>query len=605
MNKVTLRIIIFLMAISTIGLLGFQLYWIKNAIHVNEERFRQDVHSALNAVAEKLERKEALVIAANKFAPDTPFEMDQNHGSEYYAMDYREFFLGQLDSIRSEMKALYQEPFNIVLPENIQQEPLIGNRQAPTPQLSPAARMMQLQQKIDSVMNRQLQSRNHFFDFRTIDSMIMQDMRSSFFGQFGYDPQTNSPSVYGQERNNAQSQSEIFQKRLKELNQQIDSARQERYKEVERKLEQKTELIAGAFDELFLPPKPIEQRLDKVQLDTLLRQELTNKGIDLDYQYGIINKGSHQVVMSSFPMADGNPNPGFQVNLFPNDIMGDHHFLSIMFPGQQKYLLNKIMISLTSSAFLMLVIICCFAIAIFTIIRQKKLSEIKNDFINNMTHEFKTPISTVSLACEALQDQEIRKDESFVSRYVNVIRDENTRLGRQVEKVLQAATLEKKDFKLKYENVDLHKIIEKALANVELMVAKREGKIVKKLEARNHEFLSDQVHLTNIIYNLLDNANKYSPEPPQIEIQTRDAPDGILIRISDQGIGMTREVTKKIFEKFYRAPTGNLHDVKGFGLGLTYVKTIVEAFGGTISVTSTPGKGSSFEVYLPKDNPVD
>jgi two-component system phosphate regulon sensor histidine kinase PhoR len=226
----------------------------------------------------------------------------------------------------------------------------------------------------------------------------------------------------------------------------------------------------------------------------------------------------------------------------------------------------------------------------------------KNDFINNMTHELKTPISTVSLACEALQDKEISQNKGFLNNYIQVIRDENDRLGQQVEKVLQMARLEKKDFKLKLEKLDMHDIIDRAMANIKLQVEKRGGNIHCELHASRTRLVTDEVHMTNILNNLLDNANKYSPENPDITIRTENIGTGIKIIISDKGIGMSKEELKKIFDKFYRVSTGNLHDVKGFGLGLAYVKTMVNALDGEIDVSSTPGKGSRFEIYFPQDN---
>ena len=225
----------------------------------------------------------------------------------------------------------------------------------------------------------------------------------------------------------------------------------------------------------------------------------------------------------------------------------------------------------------------------------------KNDFINNMTHEFKTPISTVALACEALQDEDVKKNETFVKRYISIIQAENKRLGMQVEKVLQMATLDKKDFKLKLEKLDVHEVIDRALGNINIQIEKRQGVIKKQLLADTKEVIADEVHLTNIIYNLLDNANKYSPEKPEISITTKNYNGGIIVQISDKGIGMSKEVLNRIFEKFYREPTGNLHDVKGFGLGLTYVKTMLDALGGTIGVKSDIAKGSTFEIYLPQN----
>jgi two-component system phosphate regulon sensor histidine kinase PhoR len=216
-----------------------------------------------------------------------------------------------------------------------------------------------------------------------------------------------------------------------------------------------------------------------------------------------------------------------------------------------------------------------------------------------MTHEFKTPIATVSLATEALQDPDIRQNQSIVDRYVQVIRDENKRLGMQVEKVLQIASLDKKDFRIKFESADVHDIIEKALVNINISVEKRHGVITSQLLASNAIIEADKVHLTNIIHNLLDNANKYSPDAPVIHIRTENISTGIIIKISDQGIGMTKEAIEKIFEKFYRVSTGNVHDVKGFGLGLAYVKDIVDMHKGIVSVKSELGKGSTFKVYLP------
>ena len=216
-----------------------------------------------------------------------------------------------------------------------------------------------------------------------------------------------------------------------------------------------------------------------------------------------------------------------------------------------------------------------------------------------MTHEFKTPIATVSLACEALQDEQIVASGSMRNRYMKIITDENKRLGLQVEKVLQMATLDKQDFKLKVDKVNVHEIIEKVLANIDLQVQKRGGHVHKQLEAEFLVVEADEMHLTNIIYNLLDNANKYSPEHPEIVIKTKSSAKGIFINIIDQGIGMSREALNKIFDKFYRVPTGNLHDVKGFGLGLAYVKSMIEAHGGSITVKSEPKSGSNFEIYLP------
>jgi two-component system phosphate regulon sensor histidine kinase PhoR len=246
------------------------------------------------------------------------------------------------------------------------------------------------------------------------------------------------------------------------------------------------------------------------------------------------------------------------------------------------------------------VMLGCFYVAVSTIVKQKQLADVKNDFINNMTHEFKTPISTISLATQMLQDKDVAANTTMFSRYLNIIKDENKRLGSQVEKVLQTAQMERGDLQLKIGEVNVHEVIEQVLENISPQIEQKEGLIDLDLQALDPVVLADEVHLTNIIFNLLDNANKYSPERPWITISTKNVDNGLSFTISDKGIGMSKDSLKNIFDKFYRVPTGNVHDVKGFGLGLSYVKTIVEKHHAKINVQSTLGEGSSFEVILPK-----
>jgi len=343
-------------------------------------------------------------------------------------------------------------------------------------------------------------------------------------------------------------------------------------------------------------------RFNPVVLDTLLKAELLSRGVKLYYDYGIVQNKSDRLAYSNTEMLespDELKKSELRANLFPMDLIPKDYFLSVYFPSQKNYLLKQALIPLSASGLLMLIILGCFTYAIMVILRQKKISEIKNDFINNMTHEFKTPIATVSLATEALQDEDIKSDKNFVDRYVQIIQEENKRLGTQVEKILQIASLDKKDFELKFDQTDVHDIILSAKTNIDLIVEKRGGHVTCQFLASNHAIEADKVHLNNIINNLLENANKYSPEAPEIHIRTENISTGIIIKISDHGIGMTQEATQKIFEKFFRVSTGNVHNVKGFGLGLAYVKNIIGMHQGEISVKSEIGKGSTFKVYLP------
>ncbi|NJO01789.1 MAG: HAMP domain-containing histidine kinase, partial [Bacteroidia bacterium] len=370
------------------------------------------------------------------------------------------------------------------------------------------------------------------------------------------------------------------------------------------RIRSKSDVVAYVMDELRNLNKNIEERLNEKLLRSLLKRELENRGIYIDYTFVVENRRSPQQEPVYLFSARKMPSTevlssDFQVNLFPTDIFGHQNILHVYFPHQEAYILKNMWWMFGSSLLFIGLVVYCFAQAVSTIIRQKKISEITNDFINNMTHELKTPISTVSLACEAIQDPDIRQLPRQVDRYLNIIKEENERLGNQVERVLQIAVLDRGDFKLKINSIDLHEIIAKAIRNIVIQIENRDGFIQMDLAAPNPVIEADEVHISNVIYNLVDNANKYSPEAPEISIHTRNVPQGAEIEISDRGQGMSKDTINKIFDKFYRIPTGNIHNVKGFGLGLSYVKTMVEAHGGHISVRSELLKGSVFTLFLP------
>ena len=247
------------------------------------------------------------------------------------------------------------------------------------------------------------------------------------------------------------------------------------------------------------------------------------------------------------------------------------------------------------------IIISAFIVTVRTLFNQKKISEIKSDFINNMTHELKTPLATISLAIDALTNEKVIHDAEKVKIYSSMIKEENKRMNKQVEKILQAARLEREEIKLTLQKLDAHQVINKVADNLALQIQERNGTLTLRLNATNPMIDADEVHFSNIIFNLLDNAMKYSAGAPHIELETFSHGNGMIsIKVKDNGIGMDKETQARIFEKFYRAHTGNLHNVKGFGLGLSYVKAIVDAHEGRIKVESAPGKGSAFTITLPQ-----
>ncbi|MFN3939954.1 MAG: sensor histidine kinase, partial [Chitinophagales bacterium] len=292
----------------------------------------------------------------------------------------------------------------------------------------------------------------------------------------------------------------------------------------------------------------------------------------------------------------------YKASLFPGNLFTRSDILLVDFPDQRNYLLSSLRFLLLGSLLFTAIIIILFVYTVQIIFRQKKLSVIKSDFINNMTHEFKTPIATISLAVDAINNPFIISDTVKVKHYTHLIKEENKRMHGQVEKVLQMALLDKNEIGLSNDEIDMHDIIHRAVENIRLRVAEQNGTIATHLEAQDCEMVADEVHMMNVISNLLDNAVKYSGTVVDIKVSTRSDEKGMYISVEDKGIGLSAEHQKMIFEKFYRVPTGNIHNVKGFGLGLTYVKAIVDAHNGLITVKSQPGKGSRFTIFLPFNN---
>ncbi len=281
-------------------------------------------------------------------------------------------------------------------------------------------------------------------------------------------------------------------------------------------------------------------------------------------------------------------------------IIEGSNLLIVQFPGRNIHLLKSMAWTLSGSLLLTLIILATFAITIFMILRQKKLSDIKSDFINNMTHELKTPIATVSLAVDSINSPKIINEEKEVRYYTGIIREEIRRMNKQVESVLRMSLLDKHELEFNLIETDIHELIDRAVSKVSLLLNERNGEIEVDAKAEDAHVKIDPDHFTNALLNLLDNAIKYSEDEPQIVISTMNMDDGLTISVKDHGMGMSKEVQQKIFDKFYRKSSGNIHNIKGFGLGLSYVKAIVEAFGGSISVKSEAGKGSTFNIFLPK-----
>ncbi len=367
------------------------------------------------------------------------------------------------------------------------------------------------------------------------------------------------------------------------------------------KLNNKTVIVENVVNKLIQIDVDIEDRIDQKTVEDIIKNTFVGLGIDLDYEY-IITKNKFKAVYNS-----KNYNPRaraqkFSAKLYPNDIQDKNNFIYVYFPEQRNFIVKSTGFMAFSSVSLTILVILGFSFAVHIMFKQKRLSQIKNDFVNNMTHELKTPISTISLASQMLKDDSIPIESKNLGYISNIIEDESKRLSYQVEKVLKTALFEQGQIKLKRKELDIHKIIENVVKNFDIQVKSRNGKLMKVLNAHHSILKVDEVHFTNIIFNLLDNAVKYSEEEPEITISTLDNKDGIFIAIKDEGIGIKKQDQKRIFDQFYRVSTGNVHDVKGFGLGLSYVKKIVDAHEGKIKLRSEYKKGTTFEIFIPNKN---
>jgi two-component system phosphate regulon sensor histidine kinase PhoR len=556
------------MSISCLGLVGFQFYWVNNALKINQERFEQNVYQSLDATIEKLEKGETSDIILQSLAKDTTLKESLFEKIEPIQLQVRR---RQVIKRPSMMDSLFVQP----MPQFSQTfKRLIASKDGPTDNIKEIEKYFLMPSSVASSVF-------------TPDEMAILLQEKERYLQY-----ISAQDSFAKGRNFAADRETYI---VEEYNVSRDVA------ETIVKANMKIELVEVVMSQLLMESTQyIMARLDTGQVKREISAQLSNRGINQKFELGIVDENDSLIGIGNLSDPHELKKKGIRGELFPSDLLGPEKFMVIDFPNKNSYLLQQIWLPLLSSFVFLLIVILCFIYAIKVIIKQKKLSEIKNDFINNMTHEFKTPIATVSLAVEALQDPELVSQDAFRSRYMGIIKDENKRLGDQVEKVLQAAALDKKDFKLKIEKINIYDLLQSVQSHFDLLLEKRGGMMHVLTDIKNPYIEADSFHLSNVLNNLLDNANKYSPEKPCITIDAKDTNNEMTISIKDNGIGMTKDTLKKIFDKFYRVPTGNVHNVKGFGLGLAYVKTMVEAHKGYITVESEIDKGSNFYIHLPR-----
>lgn len=377
-------------------------------------------------------------------------------------------------------------------------------------------------------------------------------------------------------------------------------------KERERKIiEQQFKKYRHFFEELavrfMLDDKCLRERIDSATLVNQLAFEIKNVGIESPYEFALYDNFSSAPVIGNLKMDSLEEKSNYySIPVYSNDFYSNSGFLIVSFPEKTHYILQSMWLIIFTTLAFVFIIAASFGASFYIIFRQKKIDGLKNDFINNMTHELKTPVATISLATQMLQNEKVISSPEKIKRYSEIIDEENKRLTGHIENVLQAARLDRGGLKLKSEKLDIHELLEDIILSFELRLENENGKLQANFKAQQPIINGDKMHITNALSNVIENAIKYRKETPlNVTISTQNSDSGVIITIADNGIGISKENQKMIFEKFYRVPTGNIHNVKGFGLGLSYVKIIVEAHHGTIRVNSELGKGSEFHIHLP------
>lgn len=594
------------MSIALLGVMAMQLYFLKQSYTLKSQLFDQSVNESLNKVAAKVEKYEVYdflkkrnhhksfkrkdpqnsvpSVAVKNLSKEEPLNLERLIKQKRAALLVRE--QKRADSLFNIKDSIFRARHEIVAFKEM-------SAYEPEPELYDV--------KIDVAEYDDGFGRIHRQEITSVSPksrIFSPERKDSIIRYIYYDP------ARGEQVRTLQKVKirKLSNSALREL-QQVKISQQKRVAKIQDSIrsEKKKAVFEDLETELSEVNVPLKKRINPLYLDSMLRAEFQNAGINSYYAYQVASarKFGALIFRNASMAVDFEPENTYKTVLFPNDMIRDAGMLMVTFPNKNSVILSNMGFMMGSSAALLLILLFCFGFTIHLIIRQKKISEMKTDFINNMTHEFKTPVATIMIASEALKDPEITEDKSRITRLAGIIYDENVRLGNHIERVLNIAKIDKGDLKLDFKPVDMNELISVVCDSMQLQFQKKEAIIKLHLDADKATVNGDELHLSNVIYNLVDNALKYSNDTPEISITTLTYGRNLIIRVADKGIGISKDQLSRIFDQFYRIPTGNLHDVKGFGLGLSYVNNIIRRHDGSIKAKSEKENGSEFEITIP------
>lgn len=604
MRRKSISLIIGLMTVALVGVMALQYFFIQQSYIQQSQLFDQSVMAALGHVASKAEKKEVM-----EYSLTVQQESRQRYQREQ-DLERQLRIQEEIDQIRKELFAKRQaykeqeEHMLRVYPhavriDNAFYETYINN---PNNRDLVSVDVGIHQAGIDGSLIRE-----NYIEVKAVKALPMakpKDDSVRFLLVMDINPFTNRSS------NNIITLPPPTDRRL-ERN--LEALEKEAGLYQANSLADSVAILGGKNPRLIedfaisfaLSKRPFSERVDPEFIKKELEDELESRDIRSPFYVEVRENGTllyHFANANSIRGAEASDDPQpavYSTPLFREDLDRSTGELRVYFPHKHQVLLSNVTVMLVSSVALLLVLVGAFAYTIFIILRQKKMSEMKTDFINNMTHEFKTPVATIMIASESLKDPDIVADRIRVARLADIIYDENVRLGNHIERVLNIAQIEKQDLRLSFADVEVNALIRAVADSMELQFQKHGAELELALDAKADVIVGDELHLSNVIFNLLDNALKYGKENPKIRLSTRNVPQGIRILVEDNGIGMSKDQLTRIFDQFYRIPTGNRHDVKGFGLGLSYVADIVKRTHGKVGVRSEKGVGTVFELIFP------